>query len=216
MVELSELSKAVLFHGMTQDALEAAVSHPLCSHVRYRRGAVIYSPTRFSHSLGILRSGQIKVTKGELVISVLEAGTPFGAAALFHGYEDYAATLTAQSECDVLLLPQQLVEELLERSPAFMKNYVRYLSDRIHFLSTRLNTLAVGSAEEKVLQFLLDNMDQERCVHFGATELTGRLNISRATLYRVFSQLEEHAFILRRGKTIRILETQPQKRKEDL
>lgn len=203
-----ELSEIGLFRGMKRDTLSAALDHPLCTRIRYKRDDTIYSPSAFRRSLGVLRSGRIRVTKGELTVSVLEAGDIFGAAALFNESVDYATTLTADAACDIVFFSQELVEELLEQCPAFMKNYVRYLSERIHFLSARLDTLAAGTAEEKVAQYLLCNMDEQRMVHISATALTNRLNISRATLYRVFEAMETEGAIKRGNKIIKILDLQ--------
>ena len=80
-------------------------------------GEVIYTPSAFERSLGVVLSGRVQVTKETLLVSVLEPGSLFGAAALFQEREDYATTLTARTPCALLLLPQSLVEQLLERSP---------------------------------------------------------------------------------------------------
>ena len=80
------------------------------------------------------------------IMSVLEPGDLFGAAALFNDRADYATTLTARAPCRVLLLPQALVEELMGRFPEVGRNYVAYLSGRICFLSGKIDALTAGSA----------------------------------------------------------------------
>ena len=54
-----------------------------------------YTPSAFERSLGVVLSGRVQVTKETLLVSVLEPGALFGAAALFQEREDYATTLTA-------------------------------------------------------------------------------------------------------------------------
>jgi CRP-like cAMP-binding protein len=207
-MEHDKLSQASLFRGLDEKVLEAMINHPLCTALHYHREDIIYSPSSFQRNLGVVLSGQVRVTKGELVISVLEPGDVFGVAALFNEFEDYATTLTATGDCDIVFFPQPLIAELLEQNPVFMKHYVQYLSERIHFLSSRLDALSAGTAEEKVLQFLLSNAGQNRTVSISATELTNRLNISRATLYRVFDTLESEKIIKRGPKMIQILDFQ--------
>ena len=169
------------------------------------RGGVIYSPHRFRRCLGVLLSGRIQVSKDALVVSNLSAGDLFGAAALFTSNPDYATTLTALSPCQVVLFPQEGVERLLRDSPQFAVNYVRYLSGRIQFLSSRLDTVSAATAEGKLAQYLLSAAGEGGQVTISATQLSARLGVGRATLYRAFEALEQGGAIAREGKVIRIL-----------
>lgn len=169
------------------------------------RGGTIYTPRRFRRCLGVLLSGRVRVTKDALVVSNLEAGDVFGAAALFTDSEDYATTLTALSDCSLVLLPQERVARLLRESPDFAESYVRYLSGRIHFLSGRLDAVSAGSAEGKLAQYLLSTADETDRVTISATQLSARIGIGRATLYRAFEGLEQAGVISREGKVIRLL-----------
>ena len=107
----------------------------------------------------VVLEGRVQVNKGALIMSVLEPGDLFGAAALFNDRADYATTLTARAPCRVLLLPQALVEELMVRFPEVGRNYVAYLSGRICFLSGKIDALTAGSAERKVAQYLLSRLE---------------------------------------------------------
>lgn len=169
------------------------------------RGETIYTPRRFRRCLGVLLSGQVRVSKEALAISVLGAGDVFGAAALFTDNEGYATTLTALSDCALVLLPQQAVSVLLRESPDFAENYVRYLSGRIQFLSGRLDAVSASTAEGKLGQYLLSAADGEGQLTISATQLSARLGVGRATLYRAFDTLERDGAIRREGKSIQIL-----------
>ena len=63
----------------------------------FAAGEVLYQPHRFLRCLGVLLSGQVRVTNGALSVSTLEAGELFGAAALYNDAPDYATTLTAHT-----------------------------------------------------------------------------------------------------------------------
>ena len=116
---------------------------------RYPPGAVIYRPEDFLRSLGILMTGQVRVTKDPLTVSVLQPGALFGAAALYNDMPRYAAALTALSPCTVLLLSQELLDQLLGEEALLRQNYLGYLSGRIRFLNARLQALAAGGAAER-------------------------------------------------------------------
>lgn len=140
-----------------------------------------------------------------LLVSHLGAGDLFGAAALFTDNQDYATTLTALTPCRLVLFPQDGVERLVEESSRFALNYIRYLSSRIQFLSGRLDTVSAGTAEGKLAQYLLSAVGDEEQVAISATQLSARIGVGRATLYRAFEALEREGAIAREGKVIRIL-----------
>ena len=94
---------------------------------------------------------------------------------------------------------------LLRESPDFAENYVRYLSGRIQFLSGRLDAVSAVGAEGKLAQYLLSADNGTGQVTISATQLSARIGIGRATLYRAFETLEGEGAIAREGKVIRIL-----------
>lgn len=201
--QLAALTTSPLFLGVPHDTLTQIFACDGCTLEEFPSGASIYQPDQFRRSLGILLTGQVRVTKSPLTVSVLEPGALFGAAALYNNEPDYATTLTALSPCTVLLITQELLDTLLGEQPILRLNYLRYLSGRIRFLSTRLQSLAAGGAEGKLCRYLLANLEDGKLV-CPATELAHRLGISRASLYRAFEALEASGLIQRQGKTITV------------
>lgn len=165
-------------------------------------GTIVYDPAHFQRCLGILLEGQLQVTKGGLSVSVLEVGEVFGAAALYSDCAEFATTITAKKDSRCLLLPQALVDQLIARDAKFRERYLRYLTGRIHFLSSRLDSLAQHGAEGKLGRYLLSNMKDDHTLTCSATDLAKRLGLSRASLYRAFEVLESGNLITRTGKTI--------------
>lgn len=192
------LRDSFLFHDVPENGLEWALER--CRSETAEKGAVLYTTRRFQRCLGFVLSGKVRVTRGELFVDVLEPGGWFGAAALFNEREDYPSTLTAQTDCEVLFLSQETVKELMKRWPRAGENYVYYLSERICFLSDRLNSLAAGTAEEKVERFLRRRADPDGIVCVPATAVAQALGLGRASVYRAFEQLEERGILTRDHK----------------
>lgn len=136
---------------------------------------------------------------------VLQSGDIFGAAALFSSRSDYPTTLVALSDCRILLIAEEQLRTLMGECSQFAENYVIYLSERIQFLSSRLDTLSAGTAEAKLGQYLLSTSDHSNTVILSATQLSAQIGVGRASLYRAFETLEQSGAIAREGKTIRIL-----------
>ena len=201
--QFTALTASPLFLGISEDILSHVMSGEGCTLETFSAGASIYQPNQFRRSLGVLLTGQIRVTKSPLTVSVLEPGALFGAAALYNDEPDYATTLTALSPCTVFMITQEYLDILLGEQPILRQNYLRYLSGRIRFLSARLQALAAGGAEGKLCRYLLANQKDGTLV-CPATELAHRLGISRASLYRAFDTLEGSGLIQRQGKTITV------------
>lgn len=202
--ELAALARTELFQEVPEERLRRAAEDPGCLRERFPKGTVIYSPNRFRRCLGVFLAGRARVTKGALVMSILERGSFFGAAALFHRRDRYETTITALTPCTVAFFPEELVAGLLDDCPPFRRSYIAYLSGRIHFLSRKVEALTAPNVTGKLARWLLESGREE--ISCPATELSRRLDVSRASLYRAFEELEGAGAIRRAGKTIVILD----------
>lgn len=199
--ELEVLGSCPLLRGVSPDRLRQAAGAG--SRVEYPAGETVYCPDHFLRSLGVLLSGELQVTKGTLSVSRLQPGDLFGAAALYSDAPEFATTITARRPSCCLLLSQQVVDDLLAEDALVRNNYLRYLTGRIRFLSTRLQSISQHGVEGKLARYLLTNQRGQVLV-CPATELAGRLGVSRASLYRAFQALEDAGLILRHGPSIEI------------
>ena len=173
--ELLLLGRCPFFRGADEALLRRVLALPGVTAEAFPAGGAGYPPHQFRRCLGFLLTGQVQVTNAALSVSVLEAGELFGAAALYNDLPDYATTLTARSPCRILFLPQEDVDRLLGEESLLRRNYLRYLSGRIRFLSGRLGALAQTGAEGKLARYLLSS--GEPSVHAPATDLAKRLGL---------------------------------------
>ena len=148
--ELLLLGRCPFFRGADEALLRRVLALPGVTAEAFPAGEAVYQPHQFRRCLGFLLAGQVQVTNAALSVSVLEAGELFGAAALYNDLPDYTTTLTARSPCRILFLPQEDVDRLLGEESLLRRNYLRYLSGRIRFLSGRLGALAQTGAEGKL------------------------------------------------------------------
>ena len=202
--EFSTLASCPLFHGAGETLLQSLLGSEGAERARFAPGQVVYDPLHFRRCLGVVLSGQLQVTKGALAVSALGPGDLFGAAALYSDEVEFAATITALRPSRCLMLEQSLVDRLLAEQSQIRENYLRYLTGRIRFLSGRLQTLAQPGVEGKLARYLLASGGGT--VTCPATQLCQRLGVSRASLYRAFSVLENSGLILREGKAITIVD----------
>ena len=202
--DMTVLKRCPLLHKSSDPLIRHILQSQGANLCRFAAGDIIYSPQTFRRCLGIVLSGQLQVTKESLTVSELSPGALFGAAALYSDAPEYATTITAKRASRCLMLDQDLVDRLLAEEPLIRENYLRYLTSRIRFLSSRLQSVAQAGAEGKLARYLLANHDENNSLTCSATDLAQRLGISRATLYRAFAILEEGELIRRKGKHITI------------
>lgn len=201
--------KTELFRGSPPGVLTRILAVSDCTAAAYEKNEVVYDKTNFSRSLGIVLEGRLRVTKENadkrpIVMSTLQRGAMFGAAALFNSEPEYATKITAIEHSRVLFLPQRLIKRMIEREPEIAENYIRYLSERILFLNRKIYFLTAGTAEQRLAGFLLDNLavgefsEMPMAMH----RLADALNMSRASLYRAFDELTASGAVSKQGKLV--------------
>lgn len=172
------------------------------------RGETIFSNDSYKPAIGLLLSGKARVTKGRTVISTLEKGSLFGAVTLFSASKRYATEISAVSQCKVLFLPRTLISRLMQENSTIAENYIAYLSQRIYFLTDKIDAFTAGSAEMRLAGWLLSNSQSDgdgvRANVSNLSLLARELDIGRASLYRAFDFFIEEDIIGRDDKIITI------------
>ena len=208
-IETELVSKTELFRGLPPSVLTRILAVSDCTAAEYEKNEVVYDKTNFYRSLGIVLEGRLRVTKENadkrpIVMSTLQRGAIFGAAALFNSEPEYATKITAIEPSRVFFLPQRLVKRMIEREPDIAENYIRYLSERILFLNRKIYFLTAGTAEQRLAGFLLDNLAVGEFSEMPMTmhRLAEALNMSRASLYRAFDELTASGAVSKQGKLV--------------
>ena len=121
-IETELVSKTELFRGSPPSVLTRILAVSDCTATEYEKNEVVYDKTNFYRSLGIVLEGKLRVTKENadkrpIVMSTLQRGAMFGAAALFNSEPEYATKITAIERSRVLFLPQRLIKRMIEREP---------------------------------------------------------------------------------------------------
>ena len=208
-IETELVSKTELFRGSPPSVLTRILAVSDCTAAEYEKNEVVYDKTNFYRSLGIVLEGRLRVTKENadkrpIVMSTLQRGAMFGAAALFNSEPEYATKITAIERSRVLFLPQRLIKRMIEREPDIAENYIRYLSERILFLNRKIYFLTAGTAEQRLAGFLLDNLAVGEFSEMPMTmhRLADALNMSRASQYRAFDELTASGAVSKQGKLV--------------
>ena len=207
--EIELVMKTELFRGSPRSVLMRILAVSDCTVGEYSKNDIVFSKTSFTRSLGIVLGGKLRVIKENadkrpIVMSTLQSGSMFGAAALFNSQGEYVTQITAIEHSRILFLPQRLIKRMIEREPEIAENYIRYLSERILFLNRKIYFLTAGTAEQRLASFLLDNLSEGEYSEMPMPmhPLADALNMSRASLYRALDLLIGSGAVSKQGKLV--------------
>lgn len=213
------LQEQFLFQGLPEEELPALLCMPGTHIARIPAGKPLLPQEGYAPLLGILLRGAAVVEKyiapddptaaalpGILRVSELAPGALYGMASLFLGeaQRPFPTRITALKSCAALIIPEDTFRSMLQQNFRLAENYIRYLTERIYFLNTRIDGLILPTVPQRLLLYLQQNA-VDGCLHHSLTQLAQALNISRATLYRALEALEQAGSIRREGRRIELL-----------
>ena len=100
----------------------------------------------------------------------------------------------------------------MRENSGIAENYIAYLSQRIYFLTDKIDAFTAGSAEMRLANRLIndskiDEKGKRYTIVANLSLLARELDIGRASLYRAFDFFESVGAIIREGKKIFITDT---------
>ena len=204
-----------LFRGITPERLFADLEE-ISFHTRsYKKGEILAQQGAVCNRLVILTKGSVR---GEMIdysgrlIKVEDIAAPRAIAPLFlFGEENrYPVEVTANEPTEVIELPKSSVLRLFRKNEQFLENYMnlsanyaRTLSDKLFFMSFKTIRQKIASyllrlyKQQQQLQITLDRSQQELSDYFG---------VSRPSLARELSHMQEDGMFIADRKQITILQ----------
>lgn len=199
------LLSSALFRNTNSGAMLSDLN--FCKVHKFKKGAYIFSRAENPRALGVIISGTAQVEKGTpdhlIVMSRLIQGDVFGAVSLYASSDRYVTGIRAITPVTALILPKRIIDKLIRTYPEIAVNYLTYLSERIYFLNSRIDSFTGGSAVQRLAGYFL--MSEADTSGVPAAHLASALDIGRASLYRAFEELERAGAIRRDGKLITVL-----------
>lgn len=210
---------------MTSRDREALFSNPLIAALRqsdcenwiktgrakiaaFEKGEAVMTEENFVRCLIVILKGSAAVYKTggdgrRRAINLLRRGDVFGMATLFYE-QDFPSEIVAEEPCRMAIFPKELVEEAFAASPEFAKAYVTLLSQKIHFLNSRIGTFAEGETTERLLRWLaaVSGGKTEFCLPCSMSRAAEAIGVGRASLYRAMDALGDEGVLTRSGKSI--------------
>lgn len=162
---------------------------------RFAKGERIASQDdRVSH-LYMLAKGKVKtemVSESGLTLSVEEiaAPCPLAAAFLFADENRFPVDVTAMEECEVILISKAEVEKKMADCPGFLRGFMAFTANKMHFLSERLKIFSQKGIKAKIAYYILSR-EKNGSFELGRSiaSLAEYFAVERPSLSRAISEM---------------------------
>lgn len=218
---MRQTDKAALFSAVIFKELSAVQLNGLLSRFNfeiktYKKHEKIFTPDSFSKSLAIILKGSVFVYKetgkAELLMNSLSAGAVFGMSSMFYEEKCFPTTVSAKEDCRILFITKEQLLEIFAEYPQTVGSYIAVLSEKIHYLNSKISGLCGSDAAAKLRTYLENAAAKAASNEFilpvSFSELSQALSIGRTSLYRAFDELSEQGFLEKDGKIIKIKSSQ--------
>jgi CRP-like cAMP-binding protein len=214
------LKNCDLFERLAPDQIQKIESRSRSR--KFNRGDLIYLPSDQSNSMLLLTSGRVKIyhltSDGkQTLMAIIEPGELFGELGIFEEgrREEFAEPMIASS---VVLIPNDLVQELMESFPQVTMGVTRLMGLRRKRVERRLKSLLFRSNRDRLVYLLLELSEKYgKPVQDGVLislklshqELASLIGSTRETVTVVLGELQQEGLLViqRRQVVLRRVET---------
>lgn len=193
-----------LFQKLNQEELLLLADDVMSSIKKYRQGSVIHLQHKSCSSLDVILEGNVIIQRLDrdgkvLTVASFAAGDTFGGNLIFADQNRYPMTVSASSDCIILHLDKKLLIALCQRNQEFFMEFVRTISNKTVLVSDKLNTVAMKSIRQQIIDFLAKESVLQSSLsiklHLSKKEWAESLGIPRPSLSRELKKMKEEGLI---------------------
>lgn len=216
MLSNQELIRRVpLFAKLTPAQVDSLAAN--VAKQRIKRGAHVIEQGENSNALFLILAGRAHVVMAdskarEVIVATLKAGDYIGEMSLIDN-EAHSATVTADTQMDVLVLGRDDFRRCLNENLAIASAVMRGLVQRLRSADQKIVSLALMGVNSRVAHVLLDaaepNERGERLIRekISRLDLAKMVGASREMVSRVMKDFEEQGFVqTQKDGGLRVLE----------
>ena len=193
-----------LFKDVDEKTIDYLLTFDGVNEEEYSQGEIMLNNAT-AEKIGIIVKGKAIIKSGQngVIIRKLSKSDVFGAASLFDA-PTHLTSVICVTNCSVITINRSFVEKCIEYNHQIAINYINFLSKRISFLNSKINSYTAKSAENKLYSYLLQlpRESKEALLSVDLSTLAKMLGVGRATLYRAFDKLETSGLITKIDKKI--------------
>lgn len=217
MSQLSIIQLLPRFHLFSAlDADQLAYVANETQHLSVERGDILFNRGDTAHGLFMLITGQVKLAVNspqgtEKVIGIIGPGESFGEAIIFLDQAAFPIYAQATTDSQLLLIPKQVIFNLLERDTTVSRKMLAGLSVRNRQLVQDIESVALLTSTQRLIGYLLQISAGTQgsgrvTLPASKTTIASLLNLTPETLSRTMLKLQQQGLIEVNGKEITIID----------
>lgn len=189
---------------------------------RYSKGDIIASQGDRCDSLYVLVKGKVKtemISEGGslLTIEEISAVKPMASAFLFAQENRFPVYVIALEECYVFTIFKQSVIKLFQNNESFLDSYLRFNSNKTHFLTNKIQILTCKTIKGKFASYVLDLLKRGKkgfenkptvYMDMNQTDLAKYFGVTRPALARIMSDLQQDNIISYVRNSVTVLDVE--------
>lgn len=215
MKHLDQLTKCNLFASMSEDEIQEALNVAGVKEQEFKRGDLIALQDEICNRLIILTKGSVKAEmsdpSGKMVkIEDISAPSPIAILFLFGPNNRFPVQVTAREDVSTMIIAKQSILQMLQSNKQLLSNYLDISAIYASTLRGKLHLMSFRTIRQKLAIYFLDlskqgNLDTVTLDRTQKT-LAEYFGVSRPSLSRELSKMQEDGLILINKKEIKILQ----------
>jgi CRP/FNR family transcriptional regulator, cyclic AMP receptor protein len=109
---------------------------PLMQEEEYEKNTLLFKEGDTGDCMFIIRSGEVRIHKGNTILAVLREKEVFGELSLLDA-ETRSASATCQTDCILFRIDQEPFYELIESRPEVARGFIKILCQRLRAQNER-------------------------------------------------------------------------------
>jgi CRP/FNR family transcriptional regulator, cyclic AMP receptor protein len=210
METIDILKNNELFKGLQESDIKVVAE--LTTKKIVQKNTIVISEGDTSSSMYLIKQGKVNVTltndEGkEMILSTLQQGDNFGELSLLDD-DPRSANVIALEKCEFIVLHKSDFYQLLSQHPAIAISVIKYLCQRVRFITNIAQSLAlldVYGRLVKLLQSLASPSEDGRLIvslPLTHKDIASRVGSSREMISRIMSELEKGQYLTTENKII--------------
>lgn len=203
-MQIELLKQIPFFRGTsTETILEFLEDAPLRVHTYQTRDIIAHQGDSIRGLLLLLSGsvrGQMTNPEGKrLTIDTIHAPEILASAFVYGTVNQFPVTIEALEASEVWHVDREYFLKFMGRHTTVMREFLRVISDRSNFLSSKINTLNLQSLRERLLSYIKTNPN------FGKQEdLALQLGVARPSLARLLGELLDEGVLIKDANGYRL------------
>ena len=205
------ICKSPLFRGVSSQIIASELeSIPYRVESYKAKDLVAMQGNAWNHLMIVIKGllqGQMVNDAGKLVV-IKELAPPqlLAPAFLFAPKSDLPVNIIAVEDSDVLFISRNDFTTWMQKDAQVLQNFLMLISGRSRFLSDKIMFLSLKNIKNKVAEYLLGKLTDDKCSVIQLTEtqqdIADFFGVTRPSLARALAEMEQEGIISIDRKTI--------------